>query len=77
MNSIPMLSKQSVRKSNNSHTFRKEKCFLYYWVGKYLWTPREIREKKIIKENEMSEMIDRKRKIERRWWGCPPFWVYK
>ena len=35
---------------------------------------REKREKKIVKKNEMSEMIDGKRKSREEVLGCPRFW---
>ena len=37
-------------------------------------TQREKREKKIVKRNEMSEMIDRERKSREEVLGCPRFW---
>ena len=45
---------------------------MYHWVVRHPWTLRE--RKKIIKENEMSEMIDGERKSREKVLGCPKFW---
>ena len=46
---------------------------MYHWIGRHSKISRERREKKIIKESEMNEIIDKKRKNKEEVLECPRF----
>ena len=56
----------------------KRNVFLYHWIGRYLWIPRERRGKKIVKKSKKNvKYLMKRKKVERKCWGYPPFFIYK